>query len=145
MSKTTLAFLFSGMGYLSIGVTLGVLFFIVPDMARLRTVHAHLNLVGFVIFAIMGIGYHILPRFRGRPLHSERLAWSGFWLANVGLAGMLLVNSLRAYAVVGDVWQWQALFGGLLALAIYLFVYNMFRTLAGAPKPARPAAPPAKQ
>ncbi|MEW6034528.1 MAG: cbb3-type cytochrome c oxidase subunit I [Chloroflexota bacterium] len=139
MSKTTLGFIFSGLVYLLIGVTLGVLFYAVPDTLRLKTVHVHLNLVGFVIFLIMGIGYHILPRFRGRPLHSEKLAWVGFWLSNIGLVGLTLVNGLRAYGVLPNVWYVQALFGGVLTLSIYLFIYNMFRTLVV------PAAPTAKK
>ncbi|MDP2735445.1 MAG: hypothetical protein Q8P12_04515, partial [bacterium] len=82
MSKTTLGFIFAGMIYLVIGVALGALFYVVPDMQRLRSVHAHINLIGFVMFLIFGVGYHILPRFRGKPLFSESLAWSQFWIAN---------------------------------------------------------------
>ncbi|MBI4331322.1 MAG: hypothetical protein HY673_08585 [Chloroflexi bacterium] len=88
-----------------------------------------MNLVGFVIFAIFGIGYHILPRFRGRPLHSEKLGWWQFWLANIGLAGLVLFLALGAFQIGGDLALAQALFGGLLALSFYMFVYNMFRTL----------------
>ena len=129
MSKTTLGFLFSGMVYLTIGVTLGVLFFIFPELRALRLVHTHLNLVGFVIFAIFGIGYHILPRFRGNPLYSERLAWWQLWIANVGLAGMLVTVSLGAYTSFDLLTVCQALFGAILALSFYLFIYNMMRTL----------------
>ena len=72
MSKTTLGFIFTGLIYLVIGVTLGVLFFIIPETRGLNLVHTHLNLVGFLTFI---------------------------------------------------------LFGAALALSIYLFVYNMFKTL----------------
>lgn len=130
MSRTTLGFIFTGLVYLVVGITLGVVFFIAPDTLRLRTVHVHANLVGFVIFLIIGVGYHILPRFRGRPLHSEGLAWSGFWMANIGLAGLLLVNALIAYNVLQNATYLQVVFGGLLVLSIYLFIYNMFMTLA---------------
>lgn len=131
MSKTTLGFLFAGLTYLTIGVTLGVLFFIFPETRILRLVHTHLNLVGFVMFAIFGIGYHILPRFRGNPLYSERLAWWQFWLANVGLVGMVAFLSLGAYLSFGGLRVAQVVFGSTLALSIYLFVYNMLRTLIG--------------
>ena len=131
MSKTTLGFLFTGLTYLIIGVTLGILFFIIPETRILRLVHTHLNLVGFVMFAIFGIGYHILPRFRGNPLHSERLAWWQFWLANVGLVGMVVFLSLGAYLSFDGLIVAQVVFGSTLALSIYLFVYNMLRTLIG--------------
>ncbi len=129
MSKTTLGFLFTGLVYLTIGVTLGVLFFIIPETRLLRPVHTHLNLIGFVTFAIFGIGYHILPRFRGNPLYSERLAWWQFWIANVGLVGLLVFLGVGAYTSFDGLIAVQAVFGAILALSVYLFVYNMMRTL----------------
>ena len=129
MSKTTLGFIFGGLIYLLIGITMGVLFFLVPETRVLRSVHAHLNLVGFVTFLIFGIAYHILPRFRGRPLYSEALAWWQFWLANIGLVGLLIFMSMSAYQLLDNLRYLQAAFGALLALSIYLFVYNMLRTL----------------
>ncbi|MBI2958613.1 MAG: cbb3-type cytochrome c oxidase subunit I [Chloroflexi bacterium] len=138
MSKTTLGFVFAGMAYLVIGVTLGILFYVEPDMLKLRSVHVHLNLVGFVTFLIFGIGYHILPRFRGRPLRSERLAWFQFWMANAGLLGLSLVNTLIAYEVLKDVSYLQVTFGAVLVLSVYLFIYNMSRTLLS-PAPVPPA------
>ena len=131
MSKTTLGFLFTGLTYLVIGVTLGVIFLIIPEARILRPVHTHLNLVGFVIFSIFGIGYHILPRFRGNPLHSERLAWWQFWVANVGLVGLLVAMGLGAYSASEGLKIAQVVFGATLALSIYLFAYNMLRTLIG--------------
>ncbi len=128
MSKTTISFISAGMIYLLIGTTLGVFFFIVPEIRVLRTVHAHLNLVGFVTFVIFGVAYHILPRFRGRPLYSEVMAWWQFWLANIGLVGLLVMLTVDAYTAV-NLRYVQAAFGALLALSMYLFVYNMLRTL----------------
>ncbi|MCL4459344.1 MAG: cbb3-type cytochrome c oxidase subunit I [Chloroflexi bacterium] len=130
MSKTTMGFIMAGMVYLVIGVTLGALFFIIPQTRLLRTVHAHLNLVGFVMFLIFGVAYHILPRFRGRPLYSEGLAWVQFLLANVGLIGMLLLMGIGAYQPLGEFTVLLAIFGAILTISIYLFVYNMWRTLA---------------
>ncbi len=129
MSKTTLGFIFSGMLYLLIGVTLGVLFFFLPETRVLSTVHAHLNLVGFVMFLIFGVAYHILPRFKGRPLHSEPMAWWQFWLANIGLVGLLTFMVVGAYQSLEYLRYLQAVFGAILAVSIYLFIYNMLRTL----------------
>jgi hypothetical protein len=129
LSKTTLGFIFTGLAYLVIGTTLGVLFLIIPETRILRPVHTHLNLVGFVIFTIFGVAYHILPRFRGRPLCSERLAWGQFWLANIGLVGLLVSFTLGAYVTFDGLRAVQAVFGAALSLSIYLFIYNMLRTL----------------
>ncbi len=141
MSKTTLGFIYIGMLYLLVGIILGALFIIVPDSGRLRFVHVHLNLVGFVIFLIFGIGYHILPRFRGRPLHSEGLAWFQFWVANIGLVGLVTFNVLVAYGAIRDGKTAMALFGSLLVVSVFLFIYNMARTLL--PPVPKPAARPA--
>lgn len=129
MRKTTLGFIYVGVIYLLIGITLGVIFFIVPETRVLDTVHVHLNLVGFVTFFIFGVAYHILPRFRGKPLYSEPLAWWHFWLANIGLVGLLVLIGLDAYTSIANVRYLQAAFGSLLALSMYLFAYNMLRTL----------------
>ena len=141
MSKTTLGFIFTGLVYLFIGVTLGVLFVIWPDLRALRTVHAHLNLVGFVMFLIFGVAYHILPRFRGRPLYSEGMAWAQFWLANIGLVGLLSFMSLAAYQSGTYLTVLQAVFGAVLLVSMYLFMYNMIRTLA----PVKPAPVPVRK
>lgn len=134
MSRTTLGFIWAGMLYLLAGSILGVLFLVAPSLLRLKTIHVHLNLVGFVIFVIFGVAYHILPRFRGKPLHSERLAWFQLIIANLGLLGMLLFLSLGAYFDFAGLTTLQAAFGALLGLAILLFLYNMGRTLWPSPK-----------
>lgn len=129
MSKTSIGFVIASLIYLAIGVTLGVLYFIVPEMRVLRSVHGHLNLVGFVTFMIFGVAYHILPRFRGKPLHSEPLAWVQFWLANIGLIGLLVSMTLIIYQPIAGLYVIGTLFAAILALSIYFFVYNMARTL----------------
>lgn len=50
--------------------------------------HGHLMLLGFVAMMIYGIALHVLPRFSGRALYSERLADAQFALANAGLLTM---------------------------------------------------------
>lgn len=129
MSKTTLGFIFTGMAYLVVGIVLGVLFIVKPSTLALRTVHVHLNLVGFVMFLIFGVAYHILPRFRGRPLHSEKLAWAQLWTANVGLVGLMVFMGIGAYATSRFFAPIEAAFGALLGLSILMYLYNMVRTL----------------
>jgi cbb3-type cytochrome oxidase subunit 1 len=84
--------------------------------------HGHLMLVGFVGMMIFGVGLHVLPRFTGRTLFSERLADAQFVLANAGLLAMVggwlatFAASVRA--------------GGLLLWASFLlFAINVVATV----------------
>lgn len=84
--------------------------------------HAHLMLVGFVAMMVFGIGLHVLPRFTGRDLFSERLADVQFWLANLGLLAMVAGWLARApiFACAG---------GAALWLAFALFALNVTATV----------------
>ncbi len=130
MSPVTLRFLFTSMAYLGLGVIIGVLFLAFPGTRVLGTVHAHLNLVGFVIFTIFAVAYHILPRFRGRPLFSERMAEVQFWTAQVGLIGLLIFMAVQAYQPFVGIEFVLAVFGATLALSVFLFIYNIWLTLS---------------
>lgn len=84
--------------------------------------HGHLMLVGFLGMMIFGIGLHVLPRFTGRALYSERLADLQFGLVNVGLPTMVLgwLAGLR----------WSVAAGGLLLWAgLLLFSFNVVATV----------------
>lgn len=129
MSKTTRGFIYSGLIYLAIGVILGSLFLFIPDLKVLRTVHAHLNLVGFVTFVIFGVAYHILPRFSGKPLVNEGLSWWQFWLANIGLVTLLSFMTIGIFSKTPGIMLLQALSGALLALSFLLFIGLMMATL----------------
>src|SRR3972149_10239412 len=77
--------------YLLIGCPLGILFLLRPDyIPYLRPVHVHINLIGFISIMIFGVSYHMFARFTGKPLYSVPLGRIQFWLANVGLIGMVL-------------------------------------------------------
>lgn len=49
--------------------------------------HAHMNLVGGVSVAIMGLLYYFLPRMLGRPIYSLALGKFSFWCITVGIFG----------------------------------------------------------
>ena len=85
-------------------------------------VHAHLMLLGFVAMMIFGVALHVLPRFTGRNLFSERLADAQFWLANLGLLAMVLgwLLASRAASSAG---------GAALWLAFALFALNVAATV----------------
>ncbi|MCX7892791.1 MAG: cbb3-type cytochrome c oxidase subunit I [Burkholderiales bacterium] len=89
---------------------------------NLPKVHAHMMLAGFVLMTIYGIGLHVIPRFAGYPLRSERAATAQFWLANAGLPLMIAGWLARA--------DWLVAIGGALtAAAMALFAGNLALTL----------------
>lgn len=92
--------------------------------------HAHLMLLGLVLMTVYGIALHVLPRFGGYRLRSERLAWAQFWCANAGLP--LMVAGWLATL------DWPVLLGGALSVAaMFAFGVNVVFTVRLAP-PAEP-------
>lgn len=78
--------------------------------------HAHLMLMGFLGMMIFGVGLHVLPRFTGRPLYSERMADAQFGLVNAGLLAMVSgwLCGLRVATLAGGAVLWA----GLLLFAV---------------------------
>lgn len=130
MTASVTNFIRSAIIYLAIGVTMGVLMVVFPGWsASLRTAHTHINLIGWVSMMIFGVGYHVLPRFRGKQLHSEGIATAQLVLINMGLIGFAVFITLFNLNG-GDALRLAAgFFGGLEAVAFYLFIYNMLRTM----------------
>lgn len=107
-----------------------------PAWAIYRPAHAHMNLVGFVVMMIFGVGYQILPRFFGHPIHSRWLAAAHIWLANLGLAGLVAGFILAPH--IGEASIPVTASGGILwAVGAYGFVYNMWMTFNAADRRRR--------
>lgn len=121
------------------GITLGLAMAIHPAWVVYRPAHAHIQLVGFVVMMIFGVGYQMLPRFFGHPIHSRALAVAHIWLANVGLAGLVTGFFLAPHIGARSI-PVTATGGGLWALGAYGFVYNMWRTFDAAERRRRLAA-----
>jgi cbb3-type cytochrome oxidase subunit 1 len=128
------AFLKSALAWLGVGVSLGVAMAVRPGWVIYRPAHMHANLLGFVAMMIFGVAYHVIPRFTGHPLHRPRLAAAHWWLANLGLAGMVAGFIARPHA--GGAGIVLGLGGALAATGAYLFIYNLWRTIDG-PKTGR--------
>jgi cbb3-type cytochrome oxidase subunit 1 len=128
MSKTTVRFIKMSLVYLAIGATLGALFPIFPRLLGLKYGHVHLNLLGFMTMMVYGVAYHILPRFQGKLLYSERWAEIQFWLANIGLVGLVVFSALSSYWPQLPFKAPLALFGIVQLASVYLFVANMWLT-----------------
>ena len=132
MTASVANFIRSAVTYLVIGAILGVLMAVYPQWGPpLRTAHAHINLIGWVSMMIFGVGYHVLPRFLGKQLHSEGVATAQLILVNIGLVGFSVFTVLfnlnggdLLRALVG-------ISGGIEAIGLFLFAYNMLRTMQG--------------
>lgn len=126
------AFIRASLIWFGVGILLGVSMAWWPQHALVyRPAHMHANLLGFVSMMIFGVAYHVIPRFSGSPLWNPSLALGHFWLANVGLAGMVGGWMLR----VTPGWVGPVLLrtgAGIGALGAFLFIYNIWRTLGGA-------------
>ena len=120
--EITLKFAWASLVYLLIGSTMG--FAMVLSSLPIAPSHAHVLLIGFVSMMIFGVGYHLLPVFAGTDLYSLRLAEIQFWLQNIGLIGLAFTMPYRDASNNGT-----EVFGSISLLAIYIFVYNVARSL----------------
>ncbi len=127
MDRFVKRFIITSIIYLGIASIIGVLMLSNTAFLSLRFIHSHLMLLGWVSMMIFGVGYHILPRFSGKPLKSVRIGEIQYWLANIGLIGMVILYTLDLYT---EIYKSLLVLSGLIeVLAIFLFLYNMLATL----------------
>ena len=125
------AFIRSSLLWFAAGMILGVAMAVQPQWVVYRPAHAHMNVVGFLTMLVFGVGYQLLPRLFGHPLHSRRLAIAHLFLANVGLAG--LVIGFFAQPHVGTGGRWITATGGtLFAAGALAWVWNLWHTFNAA-------------
>jgi len=129
-------FILMSIFYLVVAAVIGIVMLHSEKAMTLKFVHSHLNLLGWVSMMIYGVGYHILPRFMGRPLYSKVLGDVQFWAANIGLIMMLLFYTLNVSSPSSG-YVMLSVAGGVLELvSIVLFFFNMLKTLLPAvPQP----------
>ena len=83
------AFIRASLIWFTLGIALGIAMSARPEWVMYRPAHAHMNVVGFLVMMVFGVGYQLLPRLFGGPLWSATLAVAHLWLANLGLAAMV--------------------------------------------------------
>jgi hypothetical protein len=129
MDKYAKAFVKASLIYLGTGAILGVLMVIWPEIRfTISRVHVHILLLGFMAMMIYGVGYHILPRFMGRPIYSHRLGNTQVWLANITLIGLSISWAIEASQ--GGIWHTLAiLFGIGQTVSIFLFIINLWMSM----------------
>jgi len=131
MNKLTNLFIKSSLIYLGISAILGVLITFGPGYSFM---HSHLALLGWVSFLLFGLCYEIIPRFSGKPIYSENLGLVQFWLANIGLIGLVLSYPfMRMYMLKGYDYSYAqtivVVFGALEAISIFVFIYNIWNSM----------------
>jgi cbb3-type cytochrome oxidase subunit 1 len=121
------AFIRASLAWFALGILFGLAMAAQPAWVVYRPAHAHMTVVGFLTMMVFGVGYQLLPRLFGHALFSRALAVAHWWLANVGLAGMVTGFVLAPH--IGARSAPVTATGGLLfALGALGFVYNMWRT-----------------
>ncbi|MEH7179445.1 cbb3-type cytochrome c oxidase subunit I [Neobacillus vireti] len=106
--------------YFTIGVLAGLTMGIIHDF-RFTSVHAHVNLLGWVTMALFGIIYHLYPNAA-----NSKLAKTQFWFHNIGvpvmLGGIALqimgVSAALAPTIIGSI---------VVVLGVILFMVNVFK------------------
>ncbi len=142
-------FLKTSVIYFVVGVTMGAILTVKPvhDFAiqspLFAGAHSHINLLGWVSFAIMGAIYILLGNLN-KPLYSERLGNISFWFLNLGVVVMFLLMLMAGYiwsslSVAGNGSMIDAAIepymilimvsGIVIAAGAYLFAYNLFMTM----------------
>ena len=148
MDRYTKGFVVASLLYFFAAALLGIWMGAGDTAGWVRFAHVHLNLLGFMAMMIYGVGYFILPRFNGRTLRWPSWVPAHFFVANVGLIGMVATAPERPS-------NGFLLFAALSVISAGMFTVNLAATMlidpkaegdeteerAAAPRP-QPAEPP---
>jgi cbb3-type cytochrome oxidase subunit 1 len=146
--KLGIDFLKSSLIYFSVTVAFGAIMTLMPvynfiiQSTLFERAHAHLSLIGWVSFAIIGFIYIGLD-YLGKPMYSERLGFSGFYLFNIGIivevVTLIIGGYDQAYAAMhGDLHPYvyaipytmfTIIFAFVMLAGAYMTIYNIFKTL----------------
>lgn len=141
-------FLESSLIYFSISILMGAIMTLVSiyNFVMLSTLfaraHAHLSLIGWVSFAIIGFMYIGLD-YLNKHMYSERLGLSGFYLFNIGIFAEFVTLVVGGYsqacaAIGGDMnslshavpyTMFTIIFAFVMLVGAYMTVYNIYKTL----------------
>lgn len=110
--------------YFIIGIAVG-LFMSATIQLYWAAGHAHVGLLGWVSMGVFGAIYSIYPK-AGNSLLGK---WH-FWLYQIGtpvlLASMFMIQKANVFGGIGVVHTLTFLGGGAVALAIIIFIINVF-------------------
>jgi len=95
MDRYTKGFVVASLVYFFLAAVLGIWMGGENYADWARFTHVHFNLLGFMAMMIYGVGYFILPRFNGKPLYCPNWLPVHFYLANIGLIGLVVTAPSR--------------------------------------------------
>ena len=128
MDRYTKGFVVASLAYFFLASVLGIWMGGADAAGWVRFAHVHFNLLGFMSMMIYGVGYFILPRFNGRTLHWPSWVPIHFFIANIGLIGMVATAPERPST--GFI-----LFSALSVISAGMFAVNLGATMLIEPKP----------
>ena len=156
--QNLIKFLLASVFFLFIGTVHGVLQIQPPIRAWLDSIgspyggpghmidplaHAHINLVGGVVLLCMAVIYHLLPKFSGHEIYSQRLVNHTFWWTTLGVCGfystlmtfgiiegnLLLQGNLDGMAEVHSIYTPViATVSTIMGMGFWIFFFNIFIT-----------------
>lgn len=139
MDNTPRLFIKAGLIYAVIGALLGITMAINPSLSHsLRFIHIHLNLLGFMTMMVSGVAYHVLPRFSARTLPWPAGMKYQFVLQNVGLLGMVAVQSFNDWRGGGLTQALFIFFAVLAGISFVIMFYNLYFVLSSEKEEPRP-------
>jgi hypothetical protein len=127
MDRYTKGFVVAALVYFFLAAVLGIWMGGTDAAGWVRFAHVHFNLLGFMAMMIYGVGYFILPRFNGRTLHWPSWVPIHFFIANIGLIGMVATAPERPST--GFI-----LFSALSVISAGMFAVNLGATMLIEPK-----------
>ena len=129
MDRYTKGFVVASLLYFFLAAVLGIWMGGAAAADWVRFTHVHFNLLGWMSMMIYGVGYFILPRFNGRTLRWPSWLPAHFYIANIGLVGMVAFYPGRPSAAF-------VLFSALSVVSAAMFVANMAATILLEPMPS---------
>lgn len=109
--------------YFAAGVLLGFAMGILHDF-RFTSVHAHINLLGWISMALFGLIYHFYPKAA-----LTKLARTHFWLHNIGLPVMMAAISVQICTGYTALLPAAIIGSFLIVIGVLLFAVNLFKQM----------------
>jgi cbb3-type cytochrome oxidase subunit 1 len=115
--------------YFVVGVCFGM-FMSITHKFEFASVHAHINLVGWVSLALAGLVYSVFPKAA-----DSRLGKFHFWLHNIGLP-IMMISLFLLVSGVPNTEPIVAVGGTVTAIAVVLFMLNVILNVHAAKEQA---------
>jgi cbb3-type cytochrome oxidase subunit 1 len=118
-------FLVIGGLYLLVGIGFGMYMGASQDV-NMTPVHAHLNLLGFVLMTLFGLLYRVMPELAG-----STLAKVHFWLHQIGVLVLMVLLFLYLAGTVSEAGMVPAapIAEVVVWIGVLCYVINLFRNL----------------